>query len=201
MPYFNNNEDAYRLFSREINAQADEKIEALRKEIKENKDRNIRKIENELNSRVSRNLEIDLNDLNADFSANLSKVKNEYTRVLMSKRKEMLDSIVETAKNKCIDFVNGKEYKTFLISKIKEVNERFTEKEVEFRVKKDDSIVKELINKNFNGKYQIKEINEIEIGGFLAICFDKGFMLDETIDSRLKEKRQWFYEHSELAAK
>jgi hypothetical protein len=28
-----------------------------------------------------------------------------------------------------------------------------------------------------------------------------GIMADETIDSKLKERQQWFYEHSDLAAK
>lgn len=201
MPYFNNNEDAYRLFSRDITSNADQKIEKLKKEIEDNKSKNIARIEAELHARVFRGLELDLNDLNADFSSNLSKVRNEYTRVLMTKRKELLDSIVSEARIKLEDYVKTDQYKIYIKNKVDVINEKFSSKKVEFRVKANDKIAIEGIKKNFNGDFSIKEINEIEIGGFSAICFDMGFMLDETIDARLKEKQLWFYEHSDLAAK
>ena len=201
MPYFNNNDDAYRLFSKDISSKADEEISRLKTEISENKENNIKRIETELHARVFRSLEIDLNDLNADFSANLSRVKNEYTRVLMKKRRDLLDSIVEEARKKSVDFVNSPDYKKFIDTKISNVSERFCKQMVEFRVKKGDKIAVEAIKNNFDGKYEIKEINEIEIGGFSVICFQMGVMLDETIDSRLREKQLWFYEHSDLAAK
>lgn len=201
MPYFNNNEDAYRLFSRDIISNADKKIDKLKKEIDENKSKNIARIESELHTRVFRGLELDLNDLNADFSANLSKVRNEYTRVLMTKRKELLDSIVADARVKLDEYVKTEEYKLFIKNKVAVINEKFGSKNVEFRVKTNDKVAIEGIKKNFNGDYSIKEINEIEIGGFSAICFNMGVMLDETIDAKLKEKQLWFYEHSDLAAK
>jgi len=201
MPYFNNNEDAYRLFSRDIISNADKKIDKLKKEIDENKSKNIARIESELHTRVFRGLELDLNDLNADFSANLSKVRNEYTRVLMTKRKELLDSIVAETRVKLDEYVKTEEYKLFIKNKVAVINEKFGSKNVEFRVKTNDKVAIEGIKKNFNGDYSIKEINEIEIGGFSAICFNMGVMLDETIDAKLKEKQLWFYEHSDLAAK
>ncbi|HPD99740.1 MAG TPA: hypothetical protein PLB83_00760 [Bacillota bacterium] len=201
MPYFNNNEDAYRLFSRDIISNADKKIDKLKKEIDENKSKNIARIESELHTRVFRGLELDLSDLNADFSANLSKVRNEYTRVLMTKRKELLDSIVAEVRVKLDEYVKTEEYKLFIKNKVAVINEKFGSKNVEFRVKTNDKVAIEGIKKNFNGDYSIKEINEIEIGGFSAICFNMGVMLDETIDAKLKEKQLWFYEHSDLAAK
>jgi predicted phosphodiesterase len=97
--------------------------------------------------------------------------------------------------------VNSPDYKKFIDTKISNVNERFCKQTVEFRVKKGDKIVIEAIKGNFDGKYEIKEINEIEIGGFSVVCYQMGVMLDETIDSRLREKQLWFYEHSDLAAK
>lgn len=200
MPYFNNNEDAYRLFSRDIISNADKKIDKLKKEIDENKSKNIARIESELHTRVFRGLELDLSDLNADFSANLSKVRNEYTRVLMTKRKELLDSIVAEVRVKLDEYVKTEEYKLFIKNKVAVINEKFGSKNVEFRVKTNDKVAIEGIKKNFNGDYSIKEINEIEIGGFSAICFNMGVMLDETIDAKLKEKQLWFYEHSDLAA-
>jgi vacuolar-type H+-ATPase subunit E/Vma4 len=201
MPYFNNNDDAYRLFSRDILQKADEEINRLKKEISDNKEKNVKRIDAEIHSRVFRNLEIDINDLNADFSANLSRVRNEYTRILMKKRRELLDSIVEAARNKCIEFVNSDKYPKFIDAKMSGISERFDKKSVEFKVRRNDKVAIDMIKNKFEGNYEIKEINEIEIGGFSAICYEMGIMLDETIDARLREKQLWFYEHSDLASK
>jgi vacuolar-type H+-ATPase subunit E/Vma4 len=200
MPYFNNNDDVYRLFSRDIISKSDEEIEKLKNEIDEKKTRSIKRIETEVHTRIFRSLEIDLSDLNADFSANLSRVKNEYTRVLMKKRRELLDSIVEEVRAKCIKFVESKKYKEFIDKKIKSISEKFCNKAIEFRIKKNDKIVKESIKNHLDVKYEIKEVNEIEIGGFSVVCYEMGVMLDETIDTKLSERQLWFYEHSDLAA-
>ena len=200
MPYFNNNDDVYRLFSRDIISKSNEEIEKLKTEIDEKKTKSIKRIETEVHTRVFRSLDIDLSDLNADFSANLSRVKNEYTRVLMRKRRELLDSIVEEVRAKCIKFVEGKKYKEFIDKKIKSISEKFCNKAIEFRIKKNDRIVIESIKNNLDVKYEIKEVNEIEIGGFSVICYEMGVMLDETIDTKLSERQLWFYEHSDLAA-
>jgi len=200
MPYFNR-DDIYRQFAKEINAKADEQIGDLEKEIVETKVKNLKRINNELETSIFRNLDLELNELNADFSANLSRVKTEHTKVLMKKRRELLDSITLKVKEKCLIFVNTIDYKEMLIKKVKKTNKDFSKKSVEFRVKKGDKVVIDVIKNNFNGEYSIKEINEIEIGGFSAICYDMGVMIDETIDSKLREKQQWFYEHSDLAAK
>lgn len=200
MPDFNNNDDVYRLFSRDIISKSDEEIEKLKNEIDEKKTRSIKRIETEVHTRIFRSLEIDLSDLNADFSANLSRVKNEYTRVLMKKRRELLDSIVEEVRAKCIKFVESKKYKEFIDKKIKSISEKFCNKAIEFRIKKNDKIVKESIKNHLDDKYEIKEVNEIEIGGFSVVCYEMGVMLDETIDTKLSERQLWFYEHSDLAA-
>jgi vacuolar-type H+-ATPase subunit E/Vma4 len=200
MPYFNR-DDVYRQFAKEINGKADEQIENLKKQIEETKEKNLRKIHNELKTSIFRNLDLELNEINADFSANLSRVKTEHTKDLMKKRRELLDSVTKEAKEKCLIFVSSPEYKELMAKKVKKTNKDFSKKSVEFRIKKGDDVISEVINKNFNGEYVIKEINEIEIGGFSAICYDMGIMIDETIDGKLREKQLWFYEHSDLAAK
>lgn len=200
MPYFNN-DDVYRQFSKEISAKADEQIDKLKEEITSTKEKNINRIKSELHNSIFRGLDLELNELNADFSATMNRVKNEYTRVLMKKRRELLDSIVEEARKKCVKFVESKKYLDFANEKVKHVNKNFCKKEIEFKVKKGDTVMIEAIKNHFDGKYDIKEVNDIEIGGFSAVCYQMGIMTDETIDNKLKEKQLWFYEHSDLAAK
>ena len=83
---------------------------------------------------------------------------------------------------------------------LKSLEKDFCTEEVEFRIKIKDSVMREVIESNYKGKYKIKERPEIEIGGFSALCFKLGVMTDLTIDTRLAEKKQWLYEHSKLTA-
>ncbi|MBN2797174.1 MAG: hypothetical protein JXR88_17310 [Clostridia bacterium] len=200
MPYFNN-DDVYRQFAKEINTKADAEIDKLTNEIAETKEKNINRIKNELHTSIFRGLDLELNELNADFSANLNRVKNEYTRVLMKRRHELLDSVGKEAREKCLKFVESKDYKDFCNKRIKNISLNFCKKEIEFKIKKGDKVMKEAIDNHFEGKYNVKEVMEIEIGGFSATCYQMGIMVDETIDNKLKERQQWFYEHSDLAAK
>jgi vacuolar-type H+-ATPase subunit E/Vma4 len=200
MPYYNR-EDVYRQFTKEINNQADAQIENLKKQISETKEKNLKRIDNELKSSIYRSMEYEIREMNAEHSGNLNRVKTEYSKVLMTEKSRLLDSIITAAKEKCLEFVGTTKYKTLMTKLVKKIDSDFNKKKVEFRIKKADSVLIEVIKSNFKSDFEIKEINEIEIGGFLAICFDAGLMVDETIDHRLDEKQKWFYEHSELAAK
>lgn len=200
MPYYNR-EDIYRQFTKEINSQADAQIENLTKQISETKEKNLKRIDSELKSSIFRGMDYELREMNAEHSGNLNRVKTEYSKVLMTEKSKLLDSIISVAKDKCLEFVDTPKYKTLMTKLVKKIGSDFNKKKVEFRVKKADAVLIDIIKNNFKGDFEIKEISEIEIGGFFVICFEAGLMVDETIDHRLDEKQKWFYEHSELAAK
>ena len=199
MPYYNN-DDLLRTFSKYINDKANEKIDALKNEIDFEKKSSIERVDDELKKKAYRALEIDLSDLNADFSSRLNKVKTEYSRVLMEKRSELLHSIIVEVQDKLKKFYLTKEYEDLMIKQVLDLKSDFCTNKIEFRIMKNDQVVRKAIESHYKGSYEIKEISEIEIGGFAVLCFDLGVMTDQTIDTRLLEKKQWLYEHSKLAA-
>ncbi|QLY40561.1 hypothetical protein HF295_06745 [Hujiaoplasma nucleasis] len=199
MPYYNN-DDLFRYFSRYINQKADEKIEKIKKEIETEKKNALERIDQELHKNIFRGLDIELSELNSDFSARMNKVKTEYSKVLMEKRSELLNSIIVEVHHKLSGFNQTKAYENLMIKQIKNIKSDFCTSKVEFRIMKNDQIMKKVIETHYQGDFEIKEIAEIEIGGFSVLCFDLGIMTDQTIDTRLQEKKQWLYEHSKLAA-
>jgi vacuolar-type H+-ATPase subunit E/Vma4 len=199
MPYYNN-DDLFRTFSKYINEKANEKIDKIKHEIETEKKRSLERIDKEIHQSVFRGLDIELSELNSDFSARMNKVKTEYSKVLMEKRSELLNSIIVEVREKLVNFHQSKGYEKLMKKQLKTLGDDFCSKKVEFRIKRNDDIMKKVIETTYQGKYSIKEIDEIEIGGFSALCFDLGIMTDQTIDTRLQEKKQWLYEHSKLAA-
>lgn len=199
MPYYNN-DDLFRHFSRYINDKANEKIEKIKSEIEEEKKKSIERIDQEEHNKIFRNLDIELSELKADFSARMNKVKTEYSKVLMEKRSELLNSVIVEVREKLNAFDQTKDYEKLMTKQIQSLKSDFCSGKVEFRIKKNDKLMKKVIENEYKGDYDIKEIAEIEVGGFMVLCFDLGVMTDQTIDSRLQEKKQWLYEHSKLAA-
>lgn len=199
MPFYNN-DNLFRYYSKYINDKANEKIDKIKEEIENEKERSLKRIDEEVSRKVRRNLEIEMSELNSEFKLGLNKVKTEYSKVLMEKRTELLNSVVHEVTNKLSAFHQTKAYENLMTKKVKRLAKDFCDGEVEFRIKLKDETMKKVIKEHYQGKYKIKEISEIEIGGFSALCFGMGVMTDQTIDTRLEEKRQWLFEHSKLAA-
>ncbi|MCF7924460.1 MAG: hypothetical protein K9L64_05065 [Candidatus Izimaplasma sp.] len=199
MPYYNN-DDLLRYFSKYIADKADKKIEKLKNEIAEEKEQSVKRIEQELHKSIFRGLDIELSELNSDFKSRMNKVRTEYSKELIEKRSNLLNSVIDEVHDKLNDFVKTDKYKKLVTKQIKGLGNDFCSEKVEFRIKINDSVMKKVIEENYKGKFIIKEIPKIEIGGFSALCFKLGVMTDLTIDTRLEEKKQWLYEHSKLAA-
>ncbi|MFP4479143.1 MAG: V-type ATP synthase subunit E family protein [Candidatus Izemoplasmatales bacterium] len=199
MPYYNN-DDLFRSFSKYINEKADQKINQLKEEIEKEKKRSVERVDKELHNKIFRGLDIELSELNSDFAAEMNKVKTEYSKDIMEKRSQLLSSIIDKVHDKLLGFNKSKQYENLMKKQIQNIGPDFCTEEVEFRIMKNDTIMKKIIEDNYKGPYTIKEISEIEIGGFSVLCFKLGVMTDQTIDTRLEQKRQWLYEHSKLAA-
>lgn len=197
---FNNNEDLFRYYSKYINDKANEKIDKIKKEIEAEKKQSLARIDDEVHKKIFRNLEIELSELNSEFKLDLNKVKTEYSKELMEKRTKLLNTIVDEVSDKLSGFHKTKTYEKMMVKQMQRLATDFCKGEVEFRIMKDDSVIKKVIKEHYQGKHVIKEDAKIEIGGFSALCFDMGVMTDQTIDTRLEEKRQWLFEHSKLAA-
>ncbi len=199
MPYYNN-DDLFRYYSRYINEKANQKIEKIKLEIETEKKSSLERIDSELHKNIYRGLDIELSELNSDFSARMNKVKTEYSKVLMEKRSELLSSIIVEVQDKLVGFNQTKAYESLMTKQIKNLKSDFCSSKVEFRIMKNDKIMKKVIETHYQGDCDIKEIAEIEIGGFSVLCFELGIMTDQTIDTRLQDKKQWLFEHSKLAA-
>ena len=199
MPYYNN-DDLFRYFSKYISDKADKRKVELKKEIAEEKERSIKRIEEEVHKNIFRGLDIELSEINSDFKSKTNKFRTEYSKELIEKRSELLNTIIEEVHIKLNDFIKTDKYKKLVTRQLKSLGTDFCSGKVEFRIKINDSVTEKVIEKNYKGKHEIKEISEIEIGGFSALCHKLGVMIDFTIDGRLEEKKQWLFEHSKLSA-
>ena len=194
-------EQLLRYFEKEIHEASKKKIDELKKEIDAIKSAEIAKIDEDLKESISHDLDLQLKDLKTDHSYEMNKLLTENAKELMIRRQELFQSVFIEVKKKLLSFIHTEDYKKLLSSKIHKINPLFEQDEIIFYVKTDDSSIEEVIKSEYKGKYSIEKSSSIELGGFLAGCIKKGIELDETLDTILESKKQWFYEKSNLFIK
>lgn len=130
----------------------------------------------------------------------VSKVEIEKKRALLSKRYEITENIFNEAKMKLIEFSKSKEYLNVLLKSVRKISEVFNDTDdTIFYVKKEDLAYEDDIKKEFPLTCKVKKNKKIQIGGVLANSTKLGINIDETLDSKLENQREWFAENSNLS--
>ncbi len=191
-------EQLFKYFEKEINETSKKKIDALKSEISAIKQNELKKIDDDLKESIDHDLELELKDLKTDHSYEMNRILTENAKELMNRRQELFVSVFDAVREKLNDFVVSNEYTFLMTKKVANLSTVFKNDEIIFQVKKNDQLIKSVIEKTFQGKYKIDISNQIMIGGFFAACLDKGIELDESLDTLLEDKKQWFYEKSNL---
>lgn len=194
-------ENAYQYFKKEIEETGNKKIKKLEEEIESIKSKSLMALQTEIEDTITRAKDNELNELNLEQSTQINRVKVSVNKEIIKKKRDLLESVLLEVKQKLLKFVKTDEYKEKMILTIKKIDAHFCGKEIQFKIKKNDKVLRDLIKQNFMNKYEIIEDDSIIIGGFMAICLEKGIMTDQTIDSSLEERKKWFFQHSKLAVK
>ncbi|MBI9009613.1 MAG: hypothetical protein JEZ05_06235 [Tenericutes bacterium] len=199
MPVFQ--ENVYQYFQKEIEESGNKKIKELEKEIKSIQEKQMKILNEEISDTITRTKEIELNEMNQEYSSTLNRMIVENHKEIIKKKRDLLESVLLEVTNKLFKFVKTDQYKQKMILLVKKIAKDFCGNEIHFKIKKNDTVMKKIIEENFKNKHVVIEDKSINIGGFIAICIEKGILTDQLIDSSLEEKKQWFYKSSKLAIK
>lgn len=198
---YQSNDQLFQYFQKEIKEASEKRMEELKEEIESIKTVELKKIDDELKDSFNHDLELQVKELKTDHSYEMNKLMSENAKELMNKRQELFVSIFEEVKSKLLKYIKTKDYLAAMTKKVDEINKLFVKDGIVFTVMKNDEVVKDAIARSFKGKYKIETSDQIQIGGFLAACLAKGIELDQTLDTLLEAKKQWFYEKSNLYIK
>ncbi len=198
MSYYDKDE-LLKYFSKQIKEEAEKEISKLEKAIADTKKRQLTQIDNELKTAIFKSLNTRIDELESEHNATINKLKIENHKKIMRKRSELLDSVLLEVEQKLNKYVLTKAYSNDMKKKIEKVDQDFKKHKLVFKIRKNDDILKKIIEEKFSGKFEIEEDEHIMIGGFSAVCHELKLMTDETIDTKVDIKKQWLYEHAKLA--
>lgn len=173
----------------EINKQANAQVESILREVEEIKAREEEKVKEEAKKEADLHLQAAKRRMNSEKSQTISKYNSEKTKTLIHQREVYTQQLFDEAKKELLNFCLSDDYLDYMKKKIEKYS--FVNK-VKVYVKKDDLKFEKLFKEKMN--CDVLEA-DIEIGGF-KIETENQQIMDETLDTALKDQRVWFEDHS-----
>lgn len=188
-------------FKQAVFSDVDSKISLIEKEAEELKKSSLAQTEDE-----------QLNDAYGYIQGNVSKIKAEYKLIIakadlaakqevLLKREDYRKTMLESVRQRLIDFTKTAEYKSYLLEKLENVLKKYPLAHSTIQFKEDDSWLEQEIKAKFSAEDCIFQASPaIKIGGFTIRNEESGYLIDETLESKLQEQIPYFNQNCRIAA-
>lgn len=186
-------------FLEAINKYAEEQRNKLSEEAQRIKEAEKIRIEDEILSDAYHLIRKEMSEMRIAISSDRSKKEIESRKKLFDKRREIVDKVFSTAKNRLCEYVKTDEYVKFLEESARRISKTLKQKDVVIFVRDADKNFSENIKNSFGRDCCIDVSDQIEIGGLKAVSKTAGMIVDETLDERLASQHEWFVENSGLS--
>lgn len=133
-------------------------------------------------------------DIKSEYAVKTLRAQGE----LFKLRDEMIQKILEKAKEKLISFAHTDKYRNLLCKYAKEIAEIFGNCSCVIYYKSEDVKYCDEIKPHFKGEVEFKQDDSIVIGGIKGYCEALKIIADNTLDVKLEEKKTCFLENTTL---
>lgn len=183
--------DAIKKYNEEERAKVIAEMEQKRaKAVKEAK----AKGERDAEKYIKKNLSAEKTEITAKYAVKTLDAQGEIFRT----RDEMVDEVFKRSADKLREFSASSEYKDKLLAFAKEIADSFKDNSCVVYVKEDDLKYADDIKSAFSGSVEVQSDVKIRLGGLRGYCKALRIVADDTLDSKLENKRQWFVDNIDL---
>lgn len=113
-------------------------------------------------------------------------------------RDNLVNEVFKRSAKKLEEFSKSPEYREKLLSFAGEIADTFKDNSCIIYVKEDDLKFENDIKSVFSGEVEVKSDIKIRLGGLYGFCESLNIVADNTLDSKLENKREWFVENIDL---
>lgn len=190
-----NNEKKAEQFIRSINAQADKQYNSIKRETDEYVASELRKARIAAKAAAKNAAKLETSKLSEQSNTDSYKSRTQLIMHIIEKRNSITDEVFSKAENRIREFADSEDYLPFLKKSVQSIVSAIGEDTVIFIRPDDEKYKPELIG-------LCKDVQtdpDILLGGCRGVSSSAGMRADDTLDSRLSEQRQLFYEQSGLS--
>lgn len=136
-----------------------------------------------------------------EFKSSLAKehARNETQkkRELFEKREKMAESVFEEAEKRLVDFTHTHNYQEYMMMSARAIKEKLGGRRGVAHISPNDKEMSSMIAKIIPGGEVVLD-DSIRIGGISCVCSELSIVIDDTLDTKLDERKRLFVEHSGL---
>lgn len=131
-------------------------------------------------------------------SREISLAELEGRRKLLTLREEITQKVFKEAADRIAAYTQTDAYSDWLCTALQKSSASMVEGELLIEVKRGEHTPSDRLIQATGRKASVKEVPGIAIGGFILVNNDKGFVIDETLDLKLHNEKDWFAASSGL---
>lgn len=185
-------------FQKAIESQAKEKAKEIRQKVDRNNEKELKEFEEQLQQRTEHQIALKKAELLIDEKKEYSRFQSAQREKYFLRQQELENDLFEKVADQLREYQDTDEYKKWFKSKLKELtDEKFDGDAILFVGSKDLRFEKE-IKKQFGENCEVSEDPHILLGGFIYRNEKKHYVIDYTMDTVLRESRDWFHESVKL---
>ena len=180
-------------------------LDAINKYAEQQKAQITQEIEDYKNTKIEQATQQGLQDaydlIRADIAQRKAVIVNDLAKKelalrngLFRERQALADKVFDEAKEKLLAFTQSEEYSDFLKRSLEEIKAHCGTARCVISIAPCD-VEKRALIESVIPDAQITADNHILIGGIKANCPELGILMDDTLDARLEEQREWFIEN------
>ncbi len=198
MAYYNEDQ-LRRYFEKAIQKESDSQIKKLEKEIDYLYHREVNKVADDINIKKQVQMAKELKDVQIKYQEELNQIGLGYNERLIQERNDMAAKIFQNIEDKIQSFVKSKAYPSWVKGRIQANLELINGYNVSFSCAQGDQVVISALKESISSKQlTLNETRSIHFGGFVLSIHEKHMEIDETLDAKYHEQKEWFLSHSKL---
>ena len=185
-------------FLKAIEKYAEEQRGKLQSEVEAFREREMNAAEEEGLREAYTMIQKTMADINSRIARETSKADAASKKNIFLKRQQIEDEVFARAKEKLLAFCETEKYAALMKRSAVNISHVLKAADVVLYVRQDDMKYKAKLKLYFGVNCEIQPTDEIEIGGMIGVSRSMGLIADETLDAKLLQQREWFYENSGL---
>ncbi len=199
---YDSEEALIKYFESEIQKESAQQIAQLHREIEAAKKKALAKLELEVDNHVALTVGAKLKDVRDQYRQDVNRSIEEGATKLFERRSAIANDLFAAVGAKLTKFVAGPGYETYVKTKLAGALAAFPEAgPIVFYVGANDAVCRAAILETGLKEIEIVADPTIAIGGFRLVSPHADLEINETLDDRLRESKNWFYANSKLFIK
>lgn len=185
-------------FLKAINKYAAEQRKKIKTSAEEFRKYELQKAEAEVLRDAYFLIQNEMAQMKRNVASEVSKLEFEERKKLFAKRQAIVDDVFKKAKEKLLEFANSPDYVDVLKRYAVSISKVLKKSGTTLYISRRDERYADDIREAYGKICKVEISDKIKIGGILAVNKEMSLVVDETIDAKLEDQKEWFAENSKL---